>query len=606
MLNRRAGESRLPLALFILAVLAGLALLFAFARFNTLHEEFLRANFDSVHGARTLLKSRHALGQAEERLGRASENPGERSRHLKETLANLELAESYGAEGHDDDPRIRSDLVARIRSLRDDLADQQVQASDAGLAAAIAAVQRLTDDFEAAELERWGNLASLNATLGQRMEQLRLFIVGSVLSFALLMGVLAWALLRTRRAEAALRQAKAEAEAIQQTTLDAAPLGIAYVDAGEEGERRLLRVNRQMASMLGYEPGELVGLRTAELYPDNTTQVQFSEKLLPALRRGETVRLEGQMRRRNGEVFWAAGSGKAVDATDLSRGIVWAVEDISVRKATEAELQAAREKAEAANRTKDDFLASMSQALRPPFTGILHLLDRLAESPLDERQQSILQQTRDRTRQLQATVNDVLDLSLLEAGKLELAPCDFDAGQLFDELARRHAATAAVKDLAFAVKTEGDLPRWLRGDPARLRQIADQLIGNALKFTARGRVDLTVSCQPAAQKRWRLRLEVRDTGGGLSLEQQSRIFERLPPPGPGETRSGAGVGLALCQQLAPLLQGRLEVQSLPGIGSRFCFEAVFALGEPVDELTLRRHAMNDPVAVPIHQQLHHR
>jgi len=605
MIVRQAGVSRLPVALFVLAALAGLALLFAFARFNSLHEEFLRANFDSVHGARTLLKARHALGQAEERLARAGENPALRNRHLKETLANLELAESYGAEGHDDDPRIRSDLVARIRSLRDDLSDLQIQANEAGLAEAVAAVQRLTDDFEAAELERWGNLASLNATLGQRMEQLRLFIVTSVLSFALLMGVLAWALLRTRRAEAALRLAKAEAEAVQQTTLDAAPLGIAYVDTSDISERRLLRVNRQLATIFGYEPGELLGMRVAELYPDNAAHLQYSEEFLPALRRGEVVHLEGQMRRRNGEVFWAAGSGKAVVPDDLSRGVVWTVEDISTRKATEAELQAAREKAEAANRAKDDFLASMSQTLRPPFAGILDLLDRLGEGPLDESQRGTWQQTRESTRQLQGVVNDVLDLSLLEAGKLELAVRDFDAGQLFDELAQRHAVTAAAKGLTFALKAEGDLPPWLRGDPLRLRQIADQLIGNAIKFTARGRVDLTVVCQPAGQKRWRLRLEVRDTGGGLSLEQQARIFEKLAPPRPGEARSGAGVGLALCQQLSALMHGRLDVQSLPGIGSRFCFEVTFAVGDPAGDLARPRDAMNDPLAAPVPQLQRH-
>lgn len=601
MIVRQAGVSRLPIVLFVLAALAGLALLFAFARFNSLHEEFLHANFDSVHGARTLLKARHALGQAEERLARASENPGQRTRHLREALANLELAESYGAEGHDDDPRIRSDLVARIRSLRDDLSDQQAQTNEAGLAAAVAAVERLTDDFEAAELERWGNLASLNATLGQRMEQLRLFIIISVLSFALLMGVLAWALLRTRRAEAALRLAKTTADAIQQTTLDAAPLGIAYVDTSDISERRLLRVNRQLATIFGYEPGELVGLQVAELYPDNATHLQYSEEFLPALRRGEVVHIEGQMRRRNGEVFWAAGSGKAVVPDDFSRGVVWTVEDISARKATEAELQAAREKAEAANRTKDEFLTSMSQTLRPPFAGILEQLDRLGAAPLDDAQRATWQQTRESTLQLQAVVNNVLDLSLLEAGKLELAVHDFDAGRLFDELTRHHAVTAAAKGLAFTLKAEGDLPRQLRGDPLRLRQIADQLIGNALKFTTRGRVDLTVSCHPAGQKRWRLRLEVRDTGGGLSLEQQARIFEKQAPPGRGEARSGAGVGLALCQQLTTLMRGRLEVQSLPGIGSRFCFEATFALGDPAGDLAQPRDAMNDPVAAPVSQ-----
>ena len=331
---RLTGGMRWHLVLF---ALAGLALLFALVRFNHLQEEFLRANFDSVHGARTLLKARYALGQAEERLARANESPRLRKDHIKSALSALELAESYGAEGRDDNPQIRNHLVARIHTLRDELSDPQIQANAIALAEAVTAIARLSDDLEAAELERWGTLASLNTTLGQRMAQLRLFIAGSVLGFALLTGMLAWSVLRTQRSEAALQQAKAAVEAVQQTTLDAVPLGIAYVDARDPHERRLLRVNSHLARIFGYAPGELVGMRIAELYPDDASFRSFSEELLPALRRGDVVQATCQMRRRNGELFWASGSGKAVAANDLSRGVVWAVEDISTRRAPEAD-----------------------------------------------------------------------------------------------------------------------------------------------------------------------------------------------------------------------------------------------------------------------------
>lgn len=606
MFHRRAALSWQPFALLVLAAIAGLGLMLAFARFNSLHEEFLQANFDSVHGARTLLKARHSLGQAEERLSRASENPAQRSRHLKEAVAALELAESYGAEGHDDDPQVRHDLVSRIHTLRDDVAELQDPGGDIELAATIAAVQRLTDDFEAAELERWGNLSSLNTALGQQMEQLRLFIYGSIVGFGVLMGVLAWALQRTRRAEGALRRAKGDAEAIQQTTLDAAPLGIVYIDSSDVGERRVLRANRHMAEMFGYPPAALVGLPVSELYPDPASHAAYSEEFLPLLRQGGTVYAEGQMRRRNGELFWVAASGRAVAADDLTRGVVWTLQDISQRKAAEAELRAAREKAETASRAKDTFLAAMSQTLGPSFASIIHQLEQLGSPPLASRQQAALEQTLDSTRLLREMVNDILDLSLLEAGQLQLGQDNFDPRQLLDDLARHHGAAAQAKGLAFALKVEGELPRSLRGDVHRLRQIADQLVGNAIKFTARGRVDVAVSSQPAGQKRWRLRLEVRDTGCGLTPEQQARIFEPLPAAAAaGPLPHRPRIGLTLCRQLAELMAGRLEVQSLPGVGSRFRFEGNFALDTTTDNPARPRDAMNDAHAEPIPQLQRH-
>ncbi|HJV28838.1 MAG TPA: response regulator [Aromatoleum sp.] len=563
----------MPFIIYAIAVLAGLALTIGFARFNTLHEEFLAANFDAVHGARTLLKARYFLGQAEERLELAQE-AAKRRLQLDHADEELALAGDYAAEGQDDDPATRRALVTRIASIRSALAAIDDTTPAAQVAKVYASVHLLSSDFEAAELDRWGMLSSLNAELALRMNRMRQFLFAIVGGFVLLMAMLGWALLHARRAAADLKRAKDELEAVQQTTLDAAAVGIAYVSSSNPANRRILRANEQMAAIFGYPTAELIGLKTSALFPSSDSQHHLHHHVLPRLAAGKVLRAETQMRRRDGEVFWCALSGKAVDPDNLSRGVVWTFEDIGERKAAEAELRVARERAEAANRAKSEFLANMSHEIRTPFTGILGVLDLLRHTALTDKQSDYVRLAHDSASQLLGIVNDILDISRIEAGKLVIRPEGFAPRALFDDIAQVHATAAARKNLSFEPSCEGDIPLLVHGDPVRLRQVVDNLLSNAVKFTASGGIQLNVCWQDRGEGRGRLRVEVRDSGIGIPPELQDRIFEKFTQADSSTTRlfGGSGLGLTICRQLVGMMGGELGLESAPGQGSLFWFE----------------------------------
>ncbi|NMF87254.1 response regulator [Aromatoleum petrolei] len=576
----------MPFIIYVVAVIAGVMLMMGFARFNTLHEMFLGANFNAVHGARTLLKARYFLGHAQERVERAGDDVLKRSQHLAHAEDALALAESYGAEGQDADLVLRRSLLGRIGPIRESVS--RVALLDGGdadrqLAEVAVEVRRLASDFEAAELDRWGVLSSLNVELAERMDGMRLIIAAIVAGFALLMWMLGWALLQARRAELGLLRAKDELEAIQQTTLDAAAVGIAYVGASNAADRRIARANSQMAAIFGYPEGGLVGVRTADLFPDAGGHERLADCILPRLTAGDVLRMETQMRRRNGEVFWCSISGKAIDPADLGRGVVWTFDDVSERKSVEAEARAARERAEACSLAKSEFLANMSHEIRTPFTGVLGVLDLLRHTPLTDKQERYVRLAHDGTSQLLGVVNDILDISRIEAGKLLIRPESFDPRALFEDLALIHETALAGKKLRFKISWRGDLPPLLRGDPVRVRQVTDNLLGNAVKFTATGGVTLSVGWLQIDAGSGRLRVEVRDTGIGIAPEHQERIFEKFAQADSSTTRTfgGSGLGLAICRQLVGLMDGEMGLKSREGWGSTFWFELPLAFGDPL-------------------------
>jgi signal transduction histidine kinase/CheY-like chemotaxis protein/streptogramin lyase len=237
------------------------------------------------------------------------------------------------------------------------------------------------------------------------------------------------------------------------------------------------------------------------------------------------------------------------------------------------QLRAEKERSERANRLKDQFLANVSHEIRTPMNGILGMTQLALETPLDEEQKEYLQTVRQSADSLLGLINDILDLSKIEAGYMEIAEEEFDLHEVVERAARTLATEAAEKGLAINWRVDDDVPSHLIGDHVRLRQVLLNLLGNAVKFTTKGSVSLEVMAEGTRNGRARLRFEVRDTGIGIPADQQGAIFEAFRQADGSVTRryGGTGLGLSISAKLVEMMKGRIEVESAPGTGSTFRF-----------------------------------
>ncbi|HEV2991124.1 MAG TPA: response regulator [Candidatus Angelobacter sp.] len=340
--------------------------------------------------------------------------------------------------------------------------------------------------------------------------------------------------------------------------------------------------NNNVCSLFGYQPSDVQGCRDwwiKNIHPEDREEILSS---VQSVLESEKTSWSGdyRFRRMDGSYAFVFDRSYVIrDANGRPLRMIGSIQDLSVRKQAELEIERARRAAESAAEAKSDFLSNMSHEIRTPLNGIMGMLELTWQTKLSPEQEELLTIAEESAEALLSVVNDVLDFSKIEAGKTELEQTEFDLSDTVAEAARMILVRAHQKKLDLNYHMAADIPYRMVGDPARLKQVLVNLLGNAVKFTEKGKIVLLVETDTSSPDEVGLRFSVSDTGIGIPSAKQKTIFQAFSQADSSITRrfGGTGLGLAISANIVELMKGRIWVESEVGQGSTFFFTARFGV-----------------------------
>ncbi len=364
-----------------------------------------------------------------------------------------------------------------------------------------------------------------------------------------------------------------ESEVRFRTLIEDAPLAIAILRNGY-----FIYTNPRYRILHGYMRGDdLNGLAWRTMIaPDSIKRLQQVEELIASDSSIEQ-KFEAEGLRKGGGVIPVFKATSRVELADGPATLIF-VQDISAQKHAEMEMLQARDQAEAANRSKAEFLANMSHEIRSPLNAILGLAYILEQSRLEAETYEMVSKIRSSGRTLLGIINDILDVSKIEAGQMVIEQAPFQLSELIDRLADAMSVAAAEKNIELIIQPLPAGIDYLQGDALRLEQVLTNLTSNAIKFTTVGQVELRIEVVASNANEVSLRFAVHDTGIGIATDIQVEMFSPFTQADSSTTRrfGGTGLGLAICKQMVTLMGGEIGVHSQPGVGSEFYFTVSFA------------------------------
>ena len=376
------------------------------------------------------------------------------------------------------------------------------------------------------------------------------------------------------KTEKALREGEEKYRTILENIEDS------YYEVDLEGN--LLFFNDSLCRMIGYSREELTGMNSLQ-YTDAATSESVYDAFHEVYETGRSNKgLVYDFIRKDGTRITTESSVTLIrDLEGRPRGFRGIIRDVTERMRAEKTLQAAKEAAEAASRAKSEFLANMSHEIRTPMNGIIGMTELVLATDLTKEQRDDLELVKTSADSLLGLLNEILDLSKIEAGRIELEEIDFDLLNTIENIADMLAVKAKEADLELVCHIKPDVPTALMGDPGRLRQVIVNLVGNAIKFTHEGEVVIQVETEKEEDSSVLLHFMVSDTGIGIPPEKIEIIFNSFIQVDSSTTRryGGTGLGLAISRQLVEIMGGRIWVESKQGYGSTFHFTACFKMSQ---------------------------